>query len=194
MSLFTETREAAMDATFAIHTPESAPEMAADGLRTLQSTVGLIPNLAATMAESPALLNGFLALRELYAQTGFTGGEVQVLSLTAAYENDCAWCVAFHTAMALKEGVDRDAIDALRRGTAPTDERLAALSGFARAMVRNRGAVDAPALQAFHAAGYSKRQALDVVMGMAFSLMANYAGHLTRPPLDGFLATHAWTR
>ena len=183
-----------MDMTYAIHTLESAPEMAADGLRTLQSTVGLIPNLAATMAESPALLNGFLALRELYAQTGFSAREVQVLSLTAAYENDCAWCVAFHTAMALKEGVDRDAIDALRRGTAPTDERLAALSSFARAMVRNRGAVDAPALQAFLAAGYSNRQALDVVMGMAFSLMANYAGHLTRPPLDGFLAAHAWTR
>ncbi len=167
--------------------------MSADALRTLQSTVGLIPNLAATMAESPALLNGFLALRELYAQTGFPPGEVQVLSLTAAYENDCAWCVAFHTAMALKEGVGRDAVDALRRGAAPADGRLAALSGFARAMIRNRGAVDSPALEAFLAAGYSKRQALDVVMGMAFSLMANYAGHLTRPPLDSFLATHAWT-
>jgi hypothetical protein len=43
--------------------------MAADGLRTLQSAVGPIPNLAATMAESPALLHGFLALRELYAKT-----------------------------------------------------------------------------------------------------------------------------
>ena len=95
-----------MDTTYTLHTLESAPEMAADALRTLQSTVGLIPNLAATMAESPALLNGFLALRELYAKTGFSAGEVQVLSLTAAYENDCAWCVAFHTAMALKEGVD----------------------------------------------------------------------------------------
>ena len=195
MSHFTGTKEAeAMDGTYTVHTLESAPEMAADGLRTLQSTVGLIPNLAATMAESPALLNGFLALRELYATTGFSAGEVQVLSLSAAYENDCAWCVAFHTAMALKAGVDRDAIDALRRGTAPADERLAALSGFARAMVRNRGAVDTPALQAFLAAGYSKRQALDVVMGMAFSLMANYASHLTHPPLDSFLATHAWTR
>jgi hypothetical protein len=49
-----------MDTTYTLHTPEPAPEMAADALRTLQSTVGLIPNLAATMAESPALLNGFL--------------------------------------------------------------------------------------------------------------------------------------
>jgi AhpD family alkylhydroperoxidase len=130
--------------SYTIHTLESAPEMAADALRTLQSTVGLIPNLAATMAESPALLNGFLALRELYAKTGFSAGEVQVLSLTAAYESDCAWCVAFHTAMALKEGVDRDEIDALRRSTAPPDGRLAAPSGVARAMVRNRGAIDPP--------------------------------------------------
>ena len=81
MSQVTETRKASATGTaYAIHTPESAPAMAADALRTLQSTVGLIPNLAATMAESPALLNGFLALRELYAKTGFSAGEVQVLS------------------------------------------------------------------------------------------------------------------
>jgi alkylhydroperoxidase family enzyme len=49
-------------------------------------------------------------------------------------------------------------------------------------------------LQAFFAAGYSRQQALDVVMGMAFSLMANYAGHLTHPPVDDFLTPHAWAR
>ena len=61
-------------------------------------------------------------------------------------------------------------------------------------MVRNRGVIDPPTLQAFLAAGYSKRQSLDVVMGMAFSVMANYAGHLTQPPLDSFLTPHIWTR
>jgi len=183
-----------MPSTYVAHTPDSAPALAADGLRQLHAAVGLVPNLAATMAESPALLNGFLALRNLYAQTGFTGGEVQVLSLTAAFENDCAWCMAFHTAMALKEGVERQAVDALRRGEAPADPRLAALSRFARAMVRNRGAVDAPTQQAFLAAGYSTRQALDVVMGLAFSLMANYAAHLTRPAVDAFLKPHSWMR
>ena len=183
-----------MTAPYLAHTPESAPALAADGLRQLHAAVGLIPNLAATMAESPALLNGFLALRGLYAQTSFTAGEVQVLSLTAAVENDCAWCVAFHTAMALKEGVERGAVDALRRGEAPADPRLAALSRFARTMVRNRGPVDPPTQQAFLAAGYSPRQALDVVMGLAFSLMANYAAHLTRPAIDDFLKPHVWTR
>jgi AhpD family alkylhydroperoxidase len=182
------------ETTYAVHTVESAPELAREALTHLQASVGAIPNLAASMAESPALLNGFLALRELYAKTGFTPGEVQLLSLTAAYENDCAWCMAFHTAMALKAGLDRDTIDALRMGVAPRDGRLAALSNFSRAMVRHRGAVDTETLQAFLAAGYTRQQALDVVMGMAFSLMANYAGHLTRPPVDDFLAPHAWSR
>jgi AhpD family alkylhydroperoxidase len=183
-----------MTSTYVTHTPESAPALAADGLRQLHAAVGLVPNLAATMAESPALLNGFLALRDLYAQTGLTGAEAQVLSLTAAFENDCAWCVAFHTAMALKEGVDREALDALRRGDAPAHSRLGALSRFARAMIRNRGSVEPATHQAFFAAGYSPRQALDVVMGLAFSLMANYAAHLTRPAVDEFLTPHAWTR
>jgi AhpD family alkylhydroperoxidase len=183
-----------MSSIYTAHTPESAPVQAAEGLRQLQAAVGIIPNLAATMAESPALLNAFLSMRALYAQTGFSGGEVQVLSLTAAFENDCAWCMAFHTAMALKEGVAREAVDALRRGDPPADARLAALSNFARAMVRGRGAVDTGTHQAFLDAGYSARQALDVVMGMAFSLTANYAAHLTRPALDDFLKPHVWTR
>jgi hypothetical protein len=37
-------------------------------------------------------------------------------------------------------------------------------------------------------------KALDVVMGMAFSLMASYAAKLTRPPLDEFLKPLVWTR
>jgi uncharacterized peroxidase-related enzyme len=179
---------------YTVHTIESAPEASADALRALQASVGIIPNLAAAMAESPALLKGFLTLRQLYETTGFSPAEVQVLSLTAAYENQCAYCVAFHTAMAKQEGVGERDIEALRRGAAPADARLGALSEFARAMVRQRGAVDERTRDAFLAAGYSTRQALDVVMGMAFSLMANYAGHLTHAPLDGFLQPLAWTR
>jgi AhpD family alkylhydroperoxidase len=183
-----------MTSTYATHTIDTAPPLAADGLRDLRAAVGLVPNLAATMAESPALLNGFLALRRLFSQTTFTGAEVQVLALTSAFENACSWCLAFHTAMGLKEGLAQDAVDALRRGDAPEDPRLAALSGFARAMMRNRGAVDAPAREAFLAAGYSPRQALDVVMSLSFSMMANYAAHVTHPAVDDFLQPHVWAR
>jgi AhpD family alkylhydroperoxidase len=180
-----------MTKLFQIHTKESATAAGAEALARLQSAVGVIPNLAATMAESPELLGGFLDLRERYAKTGFSGAEIQILSLVAAYENRCSWCVAFHTAMALKEGVSRESVDRLRTGQAPVEGKAAALADFARLMVQKRGHVGDVGLKTFLDAGYTKKQALDVVLGMGFSLLANYAAHLTEPALDAFLEPHA---
>jgi AhpD family alkylhydroperoxidase len=179
---------------YPVHTVESAPAASREALRGLQAAVGLLPNLAATMAAAPGLLKGFLALRELYAAGSFSPAEIQVLSIVSATENDCAWCVAFHTAMALKEGVPRSVVDSLRAGGVPEDARLAGLSEFARAMVRGRGHVGEADFQRFLAAGFIREQALEVVLGMGFSLLANYAQHLTQAPLDPFLAAHAWKK
>jgi AhpD family alkylhydroperoxidase len=173
---------------------DRAPERSKPFLRALNASAGMVPNLAAAMAESPELLQGFLAVRDIYSKGTFTPAEIQVLSLTAAYENDCAWCMAFHTLIGRNDGVPDEALDALRAGRAPTDRKLRALSEFARTMIRNRGDVTAAVNEQFFAAGYTKPQALEVVLGMAFSLMANYAGHLTDPPLDPPLEAHAWQR
>jgi AhpD family alkylhydroperoxidase len=181
-----------MTKIFAVHTKESASKDGSQAMGRLQTAIGVIPNLAATMAESPALLHGFLDLRERFGQTGFSGAEIQVLALVSAYENRCRYCTAFHTAMALKEGVSRESVDLLRAGQAPQDARLAALSDYARGMVRQRGNVGEAGLKAFLDAGFSKQQALDVLMSLAFSLMANYASHIADPPLDGFLEAHVW--
>jgi len=179
---------------FPIHTVDTAPETARPLLRALREAVGMIPNLAAGMAESPALLTTFLAARDQYQKGAFTGAEIQVLSIVAAVENDCGWCVAFHSLMARKEGVADDVVTALREGRSPVDARLGALSDFARSMVQRRGAVSRTELDRFLAAGYTRAAALEVVLGMAFSLMANYAGHLVDPALDAPLQPYAWRR
>lgn len=179
---------------FRVHSLESAPEGSREALGALQANVGFVPNLAATMAESPELLKGFLAIRQLYFNGSFTPGEIEVLSLTAAYENDCAWCMAFHTTAALAQGVSPQSVEALRVGLPPEELKLRALSDFARSMVRQRGGVSPEELQAFLAAGYTPAQAMEVVLGMAFSLMANYAGHLADAPLDAPFQPHAWQR
>jgi AhpD family alkylhydroperoxidase len=179
---------------YEIHTIESAPAGSGEALASLKASVGRVPSLAAAMAESPELLKGFLALRQGYAKTGFSPAEIHALSLVAAYENGCAWCMAFHTAMGLKEGLDEPSVGALRTGKPPADDRLGALTEFARAMVRTRGHVGGDALGTFLAAGFTKRHALDVVLGMGFSVLANYSGHLTEAPLDEFLRPYVWTR
>ncbi len=177
---------------YTVHTLESAPEGSREALRQLQANVGFVPNLAAAMSESPELLKGFLAVRQIYSDGTFTPGEIEVLSLTAAFENGCTWCMAFHTLMALNNGISAESVEALRAGRAPIEPRLAALSDFARSMVRQRGNVTSGELQRFLDAGYTRAQALEVVLGMAFSLMANYAGHLADAPLNEPFKPHAW--
>jgi uncharacterized peroxidase-related enzyme len=180
--------------TYPIHTPDSAPEGSKDTLRHVQATLGGVPNLAAAMAESPSLVRAFFAVREIYAQGTLSAGDIQVLSLANAFENDCDWCVAFHTLMAQKSGVADVTIDALRAGRSPTDPRAHALSDFTRALIQHRGAVPAEPLEAFHAAGFSAAQVLEVILGVAFSVMANYAHHLVHAPLDDMLSAQAWRR
>jgi AhpD family alkylhydroperoxidase len=144
------------------------------------------------MAEAPTLLRSFFAVREIYAQGTLTSLEIQVLSLANAIENGCEWCVAFHSAMALRTGLSEPALAALRSGEPAGEARLDALIQLTRRMIANRGKVGEEELRAFEAAGFSRAQALEVVLGSGFSVMANFAGHLIQPPLEAGLERLAW--
>jgi uncharacterized peroxidase-related enzyme len=178
--------------TYPIHTVETAPEDARQSLAALQQAFGLVPNLAATMANAPPLLNSFVAVFGQFAGGTFTGGERQVLLLSNAVANDCEWAVAFHSTMALKEGVEPAVVDAVRQRELPADPRLAALSALTRALIEKRGHLDETDTKAFTAAGFDENQVLEVVTGVAISTMANYTGNIARPPLEAPFRPKAW--
>jgi AhpD family alkylhydroperoxidase len=178
---------------YEVHTVETTPEASQPLLRNLESAMGMIPNLAAAMSESPELLKGFLTIREIFYGGSFTPGEVQVLALTNAFENGCSYCMAFHSGRALKEGVSKESVEALRAGRSPHEPTLGALSELSRALVKHRGHVSRADLQRFLAAGFSKGQALEVVLGVAVSILPNFAHHITQCPLDEAFSAHEWT-
>lgn len=178
--------------TFPIHSVESAPEGSREALRQVQAGLGLVPNLAAGMAEAPSLVRAFFTVRDIYAQGTLRAADIQVLSLANALENNCGWCVAFHSFAAGKAGVSRGTIEALRQGRLPAEPRDKALSELSRELIKTRGSVSRGSLEAFYAAGLTPAQALEVVLGIGFSVMANYASHLIQPPLDDMLQAHAW--
>jgi AhpD family alkylhydroperoxidase len=178
--------------TYPVHTVESAPDAAKQALAGLQQAFGLIPNLAATMAGSPPLIGSFVAAFGQFAGGTFTGGERQVLLLTNAVTNRCEWAVAFHSTLALAEGVEPAAVKAIRERDLPTDPRLAALSALTRALVEKRGHLTDADADAFTAAGFDDVQLMEVITGTAISTMANYAGNVARPPLEAPFRPQAW--
>lgn len=178
---------------FPVHTPDSAPPSARPLLRGLQTSLGMVPNLAASMAESPQLLEGFLQIRKIFYGGTFSPAEIQILALTNAFENGCRYCMALHSAFALREGVSTATVEALRQGLPPVDPRERALSDFSRRLVQQRGHVGEEDLAAFLAAGYARAQAFEVVLGVAVSILPNFAHHLTACPLDEPFLAHAWS-
>jgi hypothetical protein len=59
--------------------------------------------------------------------------------------------------------------------------------------VDKRGHLDARDLGAFSDAGFGPDQVLEVIAGIAASLMANYAGNITRPPVEDPFKAQAWS-
>jgi AhpD family alkylhydroperoxidase len=178
---------------FVRHTIETAPEASRPAMQRLRESAGLIPNLAATMSEAPILIDGFVTLREILARATLGAREREILGLANAVANGCEWCVAFHSFVALKLGIDREIVDAIRAGKAPADPRAAALNAFTASLIERRGAIDRKDLEVFVTAGFTRQQALEVVVGLAVSLMANYAGNFVEPELDDFLGDLKWS-
>ena len=77
-------------------TIQAAPDGSKEGLRSIQKRFGFIPNLMATLANSPAVLNGYLALDAAWENSSLTREERQIVLLTASVENKCRYCVAAH--------------------------------------------------------------------------------------------------
>ncbi|MGH8111785.1 MAG: hypothetical protein ACREPL_07620 [Rhodanobacteraceae bacterium] len=65
---------------------------------------------------------------------------------------------------------------------------------FTRSVVRERGFVASAAVDAFLAAGFTHRQVLDVVLGVAMKTLSNYANHLTHTLTNPEFAAEAWKR
>jgi AhpD family alkylhydroperoxidase len=178
-------------ASFPVHTIESAPERSRPALRQLQSAFGMIPNIAGAMATSPVLINSLVGLFGNVHGGSFTEAQVQTVLLTDAVTNACTWAVAFHTALALKEGIDPADVQAIREGRLPKDSKLAALSALARTMIEKRGRLDDADIDRFIAVGFGKDHALEVIAIVAASTITNYTGSITRTPLEATFQAHA---
>lgn len=179
---------------FTQHTLESAPEASRPLLENAKKAYGRIPGLTAVMAESPALLEGYMKVSELFQGASLNKDEFTVIWQTINVENECHYCVPAHTAIAQAMKVDDAITQALRDETLLPTPRLEALRTFTLLVVRDRGFVGDAAVQAFLDAGFTRQNVLDVILGLAQKVMSNYTNHLAKTPIDAAFAKYEWTR
>lgn len=177
---------------FNLHTHESAPEGAKPLLQGVENAFGFVPNVSAILAESPSTLKAYMTISGIFDESSFTPAERQVVILAINEYNACHYCVAAHSVLAEMQGVSADAVDAIRDGNPIDEPRMEALRDFTNKVVDKRGWVKESEIEAFLGAGFTLAQVLEVILGVAFKTISNYANHVAETPLDDAFTARAW--
>ncbi len=162
----------------------NAPQDARDLLEKAEKNYGFIPNILGVMANSPALLEAYMSLSQIFEKTSFSAAEKQTVLLAVSTENDCGYCKSAHTAIAKMQNIDEAVLNAIASGDKLPDAKLDVLFNFTRTMVEKRGLPSDADLQAFFDAGYSEAQVQDVIVGIGMKTMSNYNNHIAETPVD----------
>ncbi|GAA1991939.1 carboxymuconolactone decarboxylase family protein [Catenulispora subtropica] len=165
-------------------TPESANAEQHDLLDATKRQLGRVPNLYATLVQSPAALRGYLALRDSLLTGALTERHREQLALLTAQENDCDYCVAAHSMRGerlLK--MTPEELQATRHAH-DADPHTDAILRLAAALIETRGQVGDQQLEEARAAGVTDAELAEVVAHVALNVLSNYFNHLAKPDLD----------
>jgi uncharacterized peroxidase-related enzyme len=178
---------------FTVHTEATAPEASKPIIQGARKAYGFLPNLMAVFAESPAMAEAYGTLSTIFDKTDLSATERQVILMTNNRLNNCTYCMAAHSTISEMQKVPTDVIEALRTDTPIADAKLEALRVFAARINESRGHVSQGDLDAFLAAGYTKANVLEVILGTGLKVLSNYTNHVADTPLDRAFQANAWS-
>lgn len=180
--------------TLGMLTAAEAPDGSREILEQAKAQTGMVPNMYASMANSPGLLGTYrFGYDEFRGRSGFTPAEQEITFLAISRFNGCTYCMGVHSAIADNNKVPTAVTDAVRDGMPIADEKLQALNVFVTTMVSTRGRPEETDLKAFLAAGYTENQVLEVILAIAIKTISNYSNHVFDTPLDRVFARRTWT-
>lgn len=165
---------------FPTHDLESAPEGARPFLEDTRRRFGFVPLASARHATAPAVVEGFALLHGVFEKTSLSPLEREVVALVLAELFDCKLCRDLHRGLARRIGASAELVEALLARTPIPEPKLAALAEFTERVVATRGAVSDAELERFVGHGFTPRNALEVVVGVATYTLSILANRMTR--------------
>ena len=152
-------------------------------LAQLKASLGMVPNLFATMANSPAAFDGYLGLKKTLSRGRLTDRQREIISLAVAQVNECQYCLSAHTHLSKAAGVsDADALKA-RRGDG-SDPLERALGAFAKEIAQRRGHLSDQALEDARRAGIDDGLVMEIVANVALNTLTNYVNEVAKTEID----------
>ncbi len=164
-------------------TIETASPAASEILTAVKSKVGMIPNLYASMAHSPAALSAVLAFGDAMGKSSLSPALREQLALAIAGTNNCDYCASAHTAIGKGAGVSQEELASNLSGVS-NDPKTQAFLTFAQSIVEKRGNLSDEDLQDARAAGITEAEIVEVVATVAINTFTNYFNHIAETEID----------
>jgi uncharacterized peroxidase-related enzyme len=164
--------------------PATAAAPLADLFTEVQRRVGATINMTRAMANSPALLKGYLDLSAALNRGVLDAATRERIALTVAQANTCAYCLSAHSYLAEHVArLDQDQITAARKATA-SDPKTAAILAFAAAVNDGRGSITDDDLAAARSAGLSDEELAETIGQVALNVLTNYLNKAAAVEID----------
>ena len=170
-----------------LHTPayDQADQETAELFGTIKRNIGKLPNVYATIgSNSPAVLAHVLGTGATLAKSSLSKREQEAINLAVSEATGCDYCVAAHTMTGKLAGYTVEQTRELRSGSFAEDARIDALVKFALHLVQQRGTLDADAVDALKAAGFSDRQLVEIPLVVSAILFTNMVNRINDTTLD----------
>jgi uncharacterized peroxidase-related enzyme len=166
---------------------ENAGPKALEILGAVQKALGIVPNMVATMAQSPAVANAYVGFSHALAQGTLPARIREGIALVVAEKNGCHYCLAAHTFLGDKAGLSNDEILNARRGTSE-EPKVAAALAFAGKLVQTRGQVTDADVEALRRDGFTEGEIAELIANVVLNIFTNYFNVAAATDIDFPLA------
>ncbi len=163
--------------------PTTATGKAKDLLTAVKTKLGRDLSMTGVMANSPAVLEGYLNFSGALAGGQLNAKLREQLALVTAQKNHCNYCLSAHSAIGKMVGLSHEQVVASREGKGENDKTTSALK-FAERVLDSKGQVSESDLDAVRAAGFSDGEIAEIIAHVALNVFTNYFNTATDVDID----------
>lgn len=173
--------------TSRVQTPSSiqtSPTASQPLLEAVNRMLGSVPNLFRIVGNSPAALEGYLALSGALGKGALDARTRNRIAMVVAEKNACEYCLSAHTFLGKNVAKLDDGELTANRTAGSSDPKAAVALRFAAKVVQERGYVAASDVQAVRDAGYTEAQVVEIIAHVALNTLTNYINNALGTEVD----------
>lgn len=149
----------------------------------LESNLGMVPNIYATIGYSSNILEGYLNYASVVSSGVYSKKEEEAIKLAVSEVNNCQYCKAAHTVLAKMNGYTEEETLEIRSGNYK-DKKLNTLIQTAQELVVKRGGISEETKANFFDQGFNEQAFIELIAIVNVVSFTNFVHNATKVPVD----------